>query len=209
MNNEDYGKTSYHSPLCRSEVYSLGIALNSECSSIFKLLLNRNQNMRNRRIICNFIQQSNNEIQVLGKRQKYELNCECNRFYQSGGLLMDSDTITDSLDHKIPVISRKINRLFYRLNLLKALLDDYKAVCLFDISEAEKTLPFCMSLRHDLSNLYVSLSDIYPDGEIQKAYYDLTAIVNTTNQCMEIPVDFYDSDCDLITANYHPIAVST
>ncbi len=185
MNKTKNTESSYvlRIPLSESETYVLGMELTQKCSEILSKLQAKCDREGTQKIIDNFMFQTRDEIQELNKLCRYELNCECLRFYESGGLRLESNEMRDRLENAEVKLNPNAKRLYERMESLQSLIEE--PGYLSNLRKSNSVFVFCMNLRKEAARLLEAIDKIYPVDCSQRAFKTIVELMNSRNITLE------------------------
>lgn len=167
-------------PLSASEVYSLGLELNSKCLAIFNLLLQAKDKNGNKTVVEKFVGYGVKELKICEIRQNLQLNQTqgLDSIYNENSLHEDADLIA---------IEEDISRAFRRLDSFYEFLfsQQDRIFSMLDLNDAAQVLRFGMNLRRDLSDLLNFLTSSYREGKIKQALNDILLLNNDISRSIE------------------------
>ncbi len=191
-------------PLNASEVYSLGLELNSKCLAIFNLLLQAQDKNGSKTAVEKFVRYGFKELKICEIRQNHQLN-------QTQGLdsIYDENALHEDAD--LTAIEEDIRRAFRRLDSFYEFLfsQQDRRFSMFDLNNAAQVLRFGMNLRRDLYDLLHFLSSSYREGKIKQALNDLLLLNNDISRSIkQDTISLIDQQQGYKTPTNYPIAAN-
>ena len=156
-------------PLTASEAYSLGITIGKHIREIYANISRNCGESLVTDVIDGCISRKQVETNILKERFNYALNCEIDRFYQSGGTLIEPDQTQKEIANKDIIINRN-------LNSFASILENY-----YDYSQTINDINSFSSLYDAVcknsTELYKRLAKFYTHDNISRAFEDMANIV--------------------------------
>ncbi|MGR6836900.1 hypothetical protein [Syntrophomonas erecta] len=165
-------KMEVRSPLTGSEVYQMGIKMGQAVLALYTKLTDNSTNPDIRDMVAKLSHQEAKEIEVFRQEYKFALNCELDRFYNSGGTYLESDHNAKIITDSRPIIERNLD-IF--LDKMQALYQDGK------VNSAEEIHSLAGQARTHIIELCQRLAQIYPAGDIQQALLEIASIKEESN----------------------------
>lgn len=156
-------------PLTSSQVYSLGTLINKHVGEIYSIIASNCQESALTDVLDCCISQNQIEAGILEERFTFALNCEIDRFYQSGGVLIESDLTLEEISDKHAIINRN-------LDSFRAILKSYRDYAQ-TVNNVESFSSLYYEIYKNMVELYKRLAKFYCSESVSKAFEDMANIV--------------------------------
>lgn len=166
-------------PLSASGVYQLAMKVGHSLQDVYSDLLNSCQDTVCREVLEQFIQEQTQELEIMNRHFLLALNAELARFYDSGGLLMETDEVKNQLEEPHSVIIRNLENFYRELDSLIAIAKNSLETHhrFFDVGNPAELYLLCIELRQNLADMCARLSCLYPRQEISQSFTAIEMLV--------------------------------
>lgn len=151
-------------PLSASQAYGLGIRMHTAVLNEYTALTEKCASEGSIKVLKSLIDQKKKSIASLEGCFNYALNCEMGRFYNSGGMVLETDLVAKEVADSKPIIMRNLDNFYADMKKL-------------DAADSERYLSnpqaFAKFANTYMMDLFSRLSRLYPEGEISKTFKDM------------------------------------
>lgn len=152
-------------PLSASQAYRLGVNMHTAIIDIYTVLAEKCSTKSDHKVIKEMIKQEQDRITALEKGFSFALNCEMGRFYASGGTKLEEDQTARLIANTRQLIQRNLDNCRTHIETLE------KEVALTKVRE--ETITVVGHTKEYVKDLYQRLAQLYPEGEISRAFEDM------------------------------------
>lgn len=152
-------------PLSASQAYRLGVNMHTAMINIYAAMAEKCSTKSDHQVIKEMIKQEQDRIAAFEKGFTFALNCEVDRFYASGGIKLEADQMVGLIANTRQLIQRNLDNCRVHMETLE------KEVALTQVRE--ETITVVSHTRAYVKDLYQRLAQLYPEGEISRAFEDM------------------------------------
>jgi hypothetical protein len=176
---KESARKSVACPLSASGAYQLAMKVCSSLQEVYSDLLKSCQDPVCQEVLEQFSQEQTQELEIMNKHFLYALNAELTRFYDSGGLLMETDEVKNQLEEPYSVIIHNLENFYRELDSLLTIAKNTPGTAhrFFDIGNPAELYLLCIELRQNLADMCERLSRLYPSQDINKAFADVEVLI--------------------------------
>lgn len=152
-------------PLSASQAYRLGVDMHKAIINIYSTLADKCSTRIDYQTINTMIKQEQERISAFEKGFDFALNCEVGRFYASGGIVLEEDQVARTITKTQQLIQRNLNNCQAHIETLEKEMAAARV--------REETIVVAGRTKDYLKDLYQRLAQLYPEGEISRAFEDM------------------------------------
>jgi len=172
-------RISFESPLSASEAFKMGITMENLMLNIYQAVAQRCDQVETKRVLQQVALQAEEQIKALKECHRFALNSELGRFYNSGGVLLETDINQAKVAESYPLIMRNLEIFFDKMQEIEAdLLDKSDLGTYFQVKNPQQAADLCAKAKQNSAELYNRLARLYPQTEISEAFEEMARIIN-------------------------------
>lgn len=167
-------------PLAASEAYRLGATMESMVMRIYTTLADQCPSPKGGAALSRFSNRVRLTVRSFQEGFKYCLNCELDRFYRSGGVVLETDRAAKEAAGTRLLIQRNLDNYWAQIQSLEK---EVASVSSQDWSEHFRTggsqdiISTCHRTQAYRAELYSRLAQLYPVGGVRRAFEDMAAAI--------------------------------